>query len=516
MPDASAGAVSRTDPAVELVAEIQRRARRAIVIANAVGALVTFAAVGNMIPVFYSSSLSNRTGIINGPLAVAVVAIGLSLGVRAGIRRFDPVRRWLLAGCPPESRAARVALELPLRTAKLTACLWLAAAALFAVFNALLVSLAFGLLVGVEIVLGGLTTSALVYLLSERIDRPITARALAAMPATDPRGPGIRTRLIVAWSLGTGVPLLGTIVIGVVAIAKAGANPGYIGGASVFLAAVALGAGILALLFAAGSIADPVASVRRGVKGIEAGDFETRVPVDDASEVGLLQAGFNRMAEGLGERELLRDLFGRHVGRDVARAALDGGVALGGEEREIAALFVDVAGSTRLATELPPSEVVSLLNRFFAEVVEAVEAGGGLVNKFEGDAALAVFGAPVGRPTPATDALSAARHLAERLSTQVPELGFGIGVSAGVAVAGNIGAEERFEYTVIGDPVNEAARLCDLAKAHPERVITSGGTLEAAHPAEAANWRLGDKVVLRGRAAETILALPIAVVPAGT
>src|SRR5439155_17371644 len=136
-------------------------------------------------------------------------------------------------------------------------------------------------------------------------------------------------------------------------------------------------------------------------------------------------------------------LFGRHVGRDVAQAALGGGAKLGGEEREIGALFVDITGSTSLANRLAPTEVVALLNRFFAIVVEVVEANGGLVNKFEGDAALSVFGAPVERPSPAGDALHAARELASRLRAEVPELDFGIGVSAGIAVAGNIGAEER-------------------------------------------------------------------------
>ncbi len=86
------------------------------------------------------------------------------------------------------------------------------------------------------------------------------------------------------------------------------------------------------------------------------------------------------------------------------------------------------------------------------------------MNKFEGDAALCVFGAPARSDDPAGQALCAARELAERLEREVPEIGFGIGVSAGRAVAGNVGSEHRFEYTVIGDPVNEAARLSDLAK----------------------------------------------------
>ena len=126
-----------------------------------------------------------------------------------------------------------------------------------------------------------------------------------------------------------------------------------------------------------------------------------------------------------------------------------------------------------MALALPPTEVVRLLNRFFRVVIEVVEAEGGLVNKFEGDAALCVFGAPVASADPAGDALGAARRLAERLDREVPEIGFGIGVSAGTAVAGNVGSESRFEYTVIGDPVNEAARLCDLAKQRPERLLAS-------------------------------------------
>ncbi len=221
-----------------------------------------------------------------------------------------------------------------------------------------------------------------------------------------------------------------------------------------------------------------------------------------------MQAGFNRMAEGLREREHIRDLFGRQVGREVAQAALRGGARLGGEEREIGALFVDLVGSTSIALALPPTEVVRLLNRFFRVVVEAVEAEGGLVNKFEGDAALCVFGAPVESADPAGDALRAARHLAGRLEREVREIGFGIGVSAGVAVAGNVGAEQRFEYTVIGDPVNEAARLCELAKERPERVLASEAALTRAAGGEAEGWELTERTVLRGRLEATGLALP--------
>ena len=138
-----------------------------------------------------------------------------------------------------------------------------------------------------------------------------------------------------------------------------------------------------------------------------------------------------------------------------------------------------------MALAMPPTEVVRLLNKFFRVVIEVVEAEGGFVNKFEGDAALCVFGAPVASDDPAGRRSARARTLAERLEREVPEIGFGIGVSAGRAVAGNVGAEHRFEYTVIGDPVNEAARLSDLAKEREVSVIASDAALDRAADDEA-------------------------------
>jgi adenylate cyclase len=304
------------------------------------------------------------------------------------------------------------------------------------------------------------------------------------------------------------VPLLGVLVVAAVGIAKPGAHTTYVAAAVLFLGVVATAAGLIATLFAAKAIADPLLAVRLGLERIERGDLDVRVPVDDASEIGRLQAGFNRMADGLRERERIRDLFGRQVGEEVARAALHRGVRLGGEEREVGALFVDLVDSTGLAVAVVPGEVVRVLNRFFQVVVEVVEEGGGLVNKFEGDAALCVFGAPVACEDPAGDALRAARSLAARLARELPEIDFGIGVSAGVVVAGNVGAEHRFEYTVIGDPINEAARLTELAKRRPERVLASGGALERATATEADAWSLTEAALLRGRYAPTQLAHP--------
>ncbi|MFE3988420.1 adenylate/guanylate cyclase domain-containing protein, partial [Nocardia tengchongensis] len=171
-------------------------------------------------------------------------------------------------------------------------------------------------------------------------------------------------------------------------------------------------------------------------------------------------------------------------------------------------LFVDMVGSTATAAERPPTEVVSLLNEFFRVVVDVIDRHHGLINKFMGDAALAIFGAPLDRPDAPTAALAAARELREALR-EVVGLDIGIGVSAGLAVAGNIGGANRFEYTVIGDPVNEASRLTELAKDRPERVLTSSSALFFADENEQRHWQTGEEVQLRGRRRKTRLAWPL-------
>jgi adenylate cyclase len=193
----------------------------------------------------------------------------------------------------------------------------------------------------------------------------------------------------------------------------------------------------------------------------------------------------------------------------VANSALDRGAVLGGEQREAAVLFVDLIGSTALAAEREPDEVMSLLNRYFGIVVDAAHAHSGWVNKFEGDGALCVFGAPHDMDDPAGCALSAAREMDERLRAELPELTASIGVSAGRVVAGNVGSAERFEYTVIGDPVNEAARLTQLAKSMPRRVLASATTVDRAESRERWRWRNDGQTQLRGRSEPTPLVIPV-------
>ena len=120
------------------------------------------------------------------------------------------------------------------------------------------------------------------------------------------------------------------------------------------------------------SVADPIRVLRAAVARVTERELDHEVTIDDGSEIGLLQAGFNEMLAGLRERERLRDLFGRQVGEDVVSHALERGVELGGEKREAAIVFIDIVGSTSLTERRDPAEVVSLLNAFFEVVVDCV------------------------------------------------------------------------------------------------------------------------------------------------
>jgi adenylate cyclase len=388
------------------------------------------------------------------------------------------------------------------------ATLWAVGVVAFTTLNAFY-SGRLALDVALTITLGAASTCAFAALVLERIDRPVVAAALEAGVPDQLAVPGVRVRLLLVWALCSGVPAFGLVLLGASEVfGLVSASGDRIGGAALALGGIALIVGLISTVLAARSVAEPVEEVRQALDTVREGGSDVELRVYDGSEVGLLQAGFNQMVAGLRERERLRDLFGRQVGEDVARAAIKRGTELGGEARHVAVLFVDLVGSTELAGTRPPHEVVDVLNEFFCIVVAVVDEHGGFVNKFEGDAALCVFGAPLEREDAAGDALAAARDLRDRLQLEMPHMDAGIGVSWGTAVAGNIGAAERFEYTVIGDPVNEAARLTELAKHHPCRILASGAALANARDGEVEHWTVDGERTLRGRASATELAVP--------
>ncbi|KAB2339957.1 adenylate/guanylate cyclase domain-containing protein [Actinomadura rudentiformis] len=489
--------------------QIVRRARLLVTVttglANLVGALVVL--LFTVIVPNPDGLVSDRLRLINFVVFGAYVILAVPVGLMLGERFFRRVRRLVETDRAPDKRERLLLLYGPLRLMAVHLTLWGIGTVGWVVINAPFHGL-LAVKLGLTSLLGGLTTCTVVYLLTERLLRRAVTTALRTGMPQHTGLPGVVARSVLAWALGTAVPILGLIVLAVGSFLIARVTVRDFALAVLALGGIALVVGLGVTYGAARAIADPVESVRLGLAKVERGDLDVEVPVYDASEVGLLQAGFNHMASGLREHARLQDLFGRQVGEDVARVALERGIDLGGELREVAVIFVDIVGSTRLAADRPPTEVVKLLNDFFAVVVEVIGRHGGWINKFEGDAALAIFGAPLDLDGAETRALAAARELAERLRAEMPGVEAGVGVSAGEAVAGHIGAEERFEYTVIGDPVNEAARLTDLAKSTAGRVLAAGAVVESADPDEAARWWLGEEVTLRGRAAATRLAEP--------
>lgn len=405
--------------------------------------------------------------------------------------------RWAIDGRTPDHSDQRNAFLTPWRMAFSHLALWVAGAVLLTTLYTRY-DTDFLPRFAITLLFCGLVVATTSYLCTEFALRPVSAQALAAGAPPHRLAPGIMGRLMTVWLLGSGVPVLGITLIALFSLLPHNLTHHQLAVAVLITSLISLVVGFWLMWIAAWLTATPVRVVRAALKRVEEGDLSAQVVVFDGTELGELQRGFNAMVAGLWERDRIRDLFGRHVGRAVAAAAEQQQFTLGGEERHVAVVFVDVVGSTKLVSTRPPQEVVALLNRFFSVIVEEVDRHRGLVNKFEGDATLAIFGAPVALVNPEDDALAATRAIAQRLRREVPECPARIGVAAGEVVAGNVGAKERFEYTVIGEPVNEAARLAELARSEPSRAVASAAAVTAASEREQRFWRLGRPVRLRG------------------
>jgi adenylate cyclase len=438
------------------------------------------------------------------------------VGFSISVRLLVPVFRWqrrdgLLADTDPAATelARSRALRTPFYRTVINLASWCIGGVIF-IITSWPVAKHAAPVVAVATALGAAATAIIGYLQSERVLRPVAVAALRGGLPENIRASGVIGRQMLAWALSTGVPLLAIVLT--VAADKAEylhGPPEKLLNPILLLALLALGIGLASTLLVAMSIADPLRQLRWALGEVQRGNYNAHMQIYDASELGLLQAGFNDMVRDLSERQRLRDLFGRYVGEDVARRALERGAELGGQERDVAVLFVDLVGSTELAATRPPAEVVLLLNEFFRVVVDTVGRHGGFVNKFQGDAALAIFGAPIEHPDASGGALAAARELHDELLPVIGSAEFGIGVSSGRAIAGHIGAQARFEYTVIGDPVNEAARLTELAKLEDGHVLASAVAVSGALDAEALCWDVAEVVALRGRNGPTQLARPL-------
>jgi adenylate cyclase len=495
----------------ELATRTNRRLTWVGVPSNGLGALLVFVFLGFLVPTTVDPDEYGSLLVRSVAVFVVYMAVALPLGrYWSQNRTFAPLDRWLREERPATESEQVLALRYPLSSALTAAVFWCGAAVVFSLLN---VSAGLGVAVsiGVTILLGALSACALQYLLTERVMRPVTARALAGgAHRRRPRlaTPGVAARLTMAWTLATGVPLLGITALAVMDLAGADLDEGQVVSATLFLAALALAVGLLTMLVAARSVADPVGSMRGAVERVERGDFEARALVDDGSEVGQLQAGFNRMAAGLQERERLREAFGTFVDPGLTERVLAEGTDLAGEEVELSVMFIDVRGFTGFAEQAEAQEVVAFLNDLYGLIVPILLRHGGHATKFIGDGLLAVFGAPERLLDHAERAVAAALEIARAVDERFgDECRVGVGVNSGRVVVGTIGGGGRLDFTVIGDPVNTAARVEAATRETGDDVLITEST-RALLGRDLGGWEERPPIPLRGKGQPIALYAP--------
>lgn len=258
---------------------------------------------------------------------------------------------------------------------------------------------------------------------------------------------------------------------------------------NIYLTVAVLMLAILFIYFFSKTISTPVKKLAAASDQIEQGNYEVNLKPKGSDEIGLLTERFVSMGKGLAERERLKDSFGRFVNKEIAEKAARGELAMGGENKEVTIFFSDIRSFTAISEKLEPAEVVEFLNDYMTRMVECVNNTNGVVDKFIGDAVMAVWGAPVSAGSPTQDALNCVRGclmmraaLREfnvgRGGDKKPIIKIGCGVNTGPVIAGQIGSTQRMEYTVIGDAVNFASRTEALNKPLGTDILITENTYE--------------------------------------
>ncbi len=230
---------------------------------------------------------------------------------------------------------------------------------------------------------------------------------------------------------------------------------------------------LLSIPLASGFLA-PIFMVLKGTNEIVRGNFDYKIPEGRSDEVGELVRSFNHMASELKKKEIMKEVFNLYVSPEVADEILKApeSLDLGGNRRRLTVVFADIRGFTRHARGMSPEQTVKILNRYFSLVTEVVFSFGGTIDKFIGDAVMCVFGSPIYTSAHLEQAVKttvAIRDVLERVNALRQERGdppflMGLGLDSGPVIVGNMGSRQRMEYTVVGDAVNMASRLSDIAE----------------------------------------------------
>lgn len=282
------------------------------------------------------------------------------------------------------------------------------------------------------------------------------------------------------------------------------------------LLVILLVAFIVALILSqiiANTVTKPVSLLAEFTEKVNQGSFGATLALNRRDEIGHLINSFNTMSTGLEERDKVRDLLGKVVSPEIASELLGKNIELGGEEKYVTVLFSDLRGFTTLSESLPPKALLSLLNRYLSVMSECVEKEGGVIDKYIGDAIMAIYGAPLANENHADAAVRtgvAMRNALAELNSSLEKegiapLSIGIGINTGTVVAGNMGSEQRLNYSVIGDAVNLASRLESLTKFYSIDLIVSEETKEQS---TSFSYQEIDTVKVKGKSRATRIFIP--------
>ncbi len=253
---------------------------------------------------------------------------------------------------------------------------------------------------------------------------------------------------------------------------------------NIYITVIVLNIAILIIYFFSKSLSNPITRLVKATEEIEKGNFHVDIKPATGDEIGLLTESFVDMGKGLLEREKMKDAFGKFVNKEIAEQVLRGEIKLGGERKTATVFFSDIRSFTAISEKLEPEEVVEFLNEYMTRMVNCVNDTGGVVDKFIGDAVMAVWGAPVSKGNDTENAINGAlmmrRQLIEfnkgRGGDKKPIIKIGCGLNTGPVLAGQIGSEDKMEYTVIGDTVNLASRIESLNKPFGTDILISSDT----------------------------------------
>ncbi|WP_374035168.1 adenylate/guanylate cyclase domain-containing protein [Bdellovibrio bacteriovorus] len=257
---------------------------------------------------------------------------------------------------------------------------------------------------------------------------------------------------------------------------------------AIFVAGSAISMAIFFIFLFSMTLTSPIEKLAEMINLVSKGNFnvKARAQVKSHDEVGDLAEAFDHMTEGLKERDKVKSLFSKFHGSSVAEDLINKDIGVGGQTKDVVVFFSDIRGFTAFSEKRSPEEVVEMLNEYFGVMVKIINSHGGVVDKFIGDAIMAVWGAPKSSDKDAHQAVRACLEMRRaleglnerRIAREQPPINIGMGLHAGKAISGTIGSDERMEYTVIGNTVNTASRIEASTKAFGADLLISDTVIE--------------------------------------